>query len=178
MKKFVVILSLIIFLVGCACSVKGGAKESVYIFLEKYKYLDKSLVTDIDNYVAGETLNESQKEKYKEIFLRQYKDMNYEIKKEEYKNGKAYVSVIVTVYNLYKAQDEAENYLMENENEFLNDKDEYDADKFIDYKLDYMLNYKGKTTEEITLELVKKKGVWVLEQPSIIDLEKIHGMAK
>ena len=74
MKKFIVILSFIIFLVGCACSVSGGAKESVYIFLEKYKYLDKNLVADIDNYVAGESLNENQKEKFSIAYddLRQY----------------------------------------------------------------------------------------------------------
>ncbi len=178
MKKLVLILSLIFFLVGCACSVRGGAKESVYIFLEKYKYLDKDLVEDIDNYVEGEDLNDSQKEKYKEIFLRQYKDMSYTIKKEEYQNNKAYVTVLITVYNLYKAQDEAEDYLNTFEEEFLNEEGEYDADKFIDYKLDYMLKYQEKTTEELQLELVKEKNIWVLQQPSIKELEKIHGMSK
>ena len=178
MKKFIVILSFIIFLVGCACSVSGGAKESVYIFLEKYKYLDKNLVKDIDNYVAGESLNENQKEKYKEILKRQYKDMSYEIKKEEYIGNKAYVTINISVYDLYKAQDETENYLKEHESEFLNSDGEYDDDKYIDYKLDFMLSYQEKTTEELKLELTKNKNIWVLEQPSIEELKKIHGMNK
>ena len=175
MKKFLVIITLIIFLVGCACSVKGGAKESLYIFLEKYKYLDKSLVEDVDSYVLGESLSEEQKEKYKEIILRQYKDMDYEIVKEEYKNKKAYITVKVTVYDLFEAQNETEDYYIEHEDEFLKD-GEYDADKYINDKLEFMKNYTKKVTNEITFVLHEDKNMWVVEQPSSSDLAKIHGM--
>ena len=72
----------------------------------------------------------------------------------------------------------ARKYLTEHESEFLNSEGEYDADKYIDYKLDFMLNYQEKTTEELKLELTKNKNIWVLEQPSITELKKIHGMNK
>lgn len=176
MKKFVVIITLIIFLVGCACSVKGGAKESVYIFLEKYKYLDKDLVEDIDNYVKEEILTDEQKEEYKNIFIRQYKDMNFTITKEEYKDNKAYVTVNITIYDLYKAQDEAEEYLAEHQNDFLTENGEYDDNKFINYKLDYMKTYNEKITNEVTFTLHEEKGFWIVEQPTTNDLEKIHGI--
>ena len=155
MKKFLVIITLIIFLVGCACSVKGGAKESLYIFLEKYKYLDKSLVEDVDSYVLGESLSEEQK--------------------EEYKNKKAYITVKITVYDLFEAQNETEDYYIEHEDEFLKD-GEYDADKYINYKLEFMKNYTKKVTNEITFVLHEDKNMWVVEQPSSSDLAKIHGM--
>ena len=176
MKKFVIMLTLIIFLVGCACSVKGGAKESVYIFLEKYKYLDKDLVEDINTFVRGEVLTEAQKEEYESIFLRQYKDMDFKITKEEYKNNKAYVTVNITVYDLYKAQDETESYLEEHQNDFLTDNEEYDDNKFVNYKLDYMKTYNERITNEVTFTLHEEKGFWVVEQPTANDLEKIHGI--
>ena len=176
MKKLIITFFLVLFLVGCACSIKGGAKESVVIFLEQYKSLDKDLIDDMDNYVNGENLNEEQKKQYREIFLKQYKDLSYEINSETYENDVAVVDVTIEVYDLFEAQEDAENYLLANNAEFLNESGEYDADKFINYKLEYMTNYKKRVKYDITLKVVDKDGMWTVEQPSKEVLDKIHGI--
>ena len=132
----------------------------------------------MESYVNGENLNDAQKKEYENIFLKQYRELDYEILGESYENNVAFVDVRISVYDLFQAQEEAEEYLLLNNEEFLNDSGEYDADKFIDYKLKYMYNYNKIIKYDITIKVVDKDGVWVVEQPSNEVLDKIHGIYK
>lgn len=179
MKKFLISLTLImgsIFLVGCGLTNKT-AKDAVEDFLDQYKNLSASVLTDLENVIKQENLNNEQQDKYREILKKEYSDLKYEVLDEAYDGDTATVKTKIIVYNLYKAQSDAAIYLNNNMDEFKNDAGEYDNNKYLDYKLDEMK--KVKDTVEYTIEFNCKKndkGNWEVNELSNSDLEKIHGI--
>lgn len=179
MKKFLISLTLImssIFLVGCGINNKT-AKNAVEDFLDQYKNLSASVLTDLEQVIKQENLNDEQQDKYREILKKEYSDLKYEILDETYDGDTAIVKTKIIVYNLYKAQSDAAIYLNNNMDEFKNDAGEYDNNKYLDYKLDEMK--KVKDTVEYTIEFNCKKndkGNWEVNELSNSDLEKIHGI--
>ena len=81
----------------------------------------------------------------------------------------------VTVYDLYKIDRDAYNYLNDHQDEFTTD-GIYDNDKYNQYKLDNMLKTNEKISYEVEFKLNKKDGDWVLENPDRVVLEKLHGL--
>lgn len=174
MKKILLIASCLLLLVGCSCS-SDKAADAVEKYLNNYKNLDDTVLADIDSLVAEEELSDENSETYKEVLKRQYRDLLYTIENETYDGDTAEVTVKITVYDLYKTQQEASTYLNENQEEFLTD-GEYDNEKYLNYKLGKM----KETTETISYNVVfqvnKVDGKWQVEQPDEPTLEKIHGI--
>ena len=110
MKKVVSVISILVIsliMVGCSC-MKTTAKGAVESFLDQYRNLSSSVITDMDEVVDKETeLTEEQKEKYRDVLKKQYSDLEYEIVNENYDGDKAVVETKITVYDLYKAQRDA-----------------------------------------------------------------------
>lgn len=179
MKKIiasVMILISSIFLVGCSCTNKT-AKDAVKDFLEQYKNLSASVLTDLEGVIKKENLNSEQEDKYRDILKKEYSDLKYEILDENYDGDNAVVKAKIIVYNLYKAQSNAAVYLNENINEFKDEAGNYDNNKYLDYKLDEMK--KVTDTVEYTIEFnctKNNKGNWEVNELSNADLEKIHGI--
>lgn len=173
MKKILIIFMVLLTLTGC-----GGntAKSAVEKYLMKYKNLDSEVLVDLENTIEKENLTEEQKDKYRDILKKQYKDLNYEIVEEEYDNDVSYITVKVSVYDLYKAQSDASVYLANNPDNFNNENNEYDVSKFIDYKLDKMKDMNDKIEYTIVFTVTKENDKYVVEQPTENDLNKIHGV--
>lgn len=164
------------FLVGCSCT-KKTAKDSVEDFLHQYKSLSSPVLSDLEEVIERENMQDEQKEKYREVLKKQYSDLKYEIVEETYDGDTAIVKTKVTVYDLYKAQSDAATYLNGHMDDFKDENGTYDNNKYLDYKLDQM----KKTTETVvyTIEfnVVKNdKGNWEVTDLSNSDLEKIHGI--
>ncbi len=177
MKKWIVFIITLIFISGCSMSINSDAKMATKEYLSKFKNLDEDISKELDEYVDKQDLIKEHKEKYKNILKRQYKDMKYEIIDEKYDGDKAIVRVKIEVYDLYKAQEDSEKYLMAHQREFQDEMGIYDANKYLDYKLDKMS--KQEETVEYTIEVrLKKKenDTWVVTQLNEEDLEKIHGI--
>ena len=160
---FLLVLSLI--LVGCD-NIERTAKITVQDYLNNYK---------LDELIENEDLSDNQKNIYKEVLQRQYKNLKYKVINEKYMENESIITVELTVYNYYKAQQEIVDYLKNNRKEFYKD-GVYDEELYIDYKLDKMKNYKETVTYVLDFKFKKENNRWELQNLSNDDIEKIHGI--
>ena len=172
-KVFVIVISLFL-VVGCACSV-NKAKDAVEDYLNNYQSLDDNITKQLDEVVEKEELSDEQKEVYREVLERQYKDMKYEITNEVYDGDEAVVTAKITVYDYYQVQQDIAEHLKENREDFYID-GAYDEDLYIDYKLDTMKKYDKTITYTIDFKVTKENSKWVVNDLSESDIEKIHGI--
>ena len=175
MKKIISLIIVSLFLFGCGCT-NMSAKNAVTDYLSQYNNLTDEVIDDIDKTISSEDLTEEEKEKYKDIVKKQYQDLKYEIVDEKYNGDQAVITAKISVYDLYKAEKDAKEYMTNNTEEFYDSNNIYSNKKYIDYKLDQMKKMNDKITYTIEFNVSKKDGKWVVEQPSQTDLEKIHGI--
>ena len=179
MKKLFLGLSILIgslTLVGCAFT-RSTAKDAVKNFLDQYKNLSSTVLTDLEDVIAGENFTDTQKEVYRDVLKKQYSDLKYEIVNETYDGDTAVVEAKITVYDLYKAQNDAASYLNEHQGEFADENGVYNDAKFLDYKLDQMKQMKDTVEYTINFNVVKgEDDKWQVQELTTDDLEKIHGI--
>lgn len=179
MKKFlgiVLVMIMSVTLVGCGC-MKKSAKGAVEDFLNQYRSLSSNVISDMDDVVDKENLSDTQKEKYRDILKKQYKDLKYTVTNEEYDGDNAIVKAKITVYDLHKVQKEANDYLNNNADKFKDENGTFSNDLFMDYKLENM--HKSTETVEYTIDFKvtkDEKGNYRVTDLSETDLEKIHGI--
>lgn len=173
MKKILIAIVTCFLLVGC---MDNKASDAVKNYLNQYRNLSDNVIADLGHLTDTQNLNEKQKEDYKKIMKKQYQDLQYEIVEEEYDGDKATVTAKITVYDLYKVQEDADNYMNDNMEEFYDDNDVYDNSLFLNYKLGKMQDNTETVSYTITFEVIKEDNNWVVVQPSAESLEKIHGI--
>lgn len=173
--KLLLVVGICLVLAGCGC-MKKTARGAVQDYLNQYKNLSSNVISSMDDVVNDENLTDSQKEKYRDILKRQYQDLKYEIASEKYDGDNATVEVKITVYDLYKVQKDANNYLTNNGDEF-KENGVYSNDLFMNYKLDKMKKVTDTVEYNITFNVTKDdKGNYKVNDLSNSDLEKIHGV--
>lgn len=173
--KLLLVVGICLVLAGCGC-MKKTAKGAVQDYLNQYKNLSSNVISSMDDVVNDENLTDSQKEKYRDILKRQYQDLKYEIVNEKYDGDNATVEVKITVYDLYKVQKDANNYLTNSGDEF-KENGVYSNDLFMNYKLDKMKKVTDTVEYNITFNVTKDdKGNYKVNDLSNSDLEKIHGV--
>ena len=173
--KVLLVVGICLVLAGCGC-MKKTAIGAVQDYLNQYKYLSSNVISSMDDVVNDENLTDSQKEKYRDILKRQYQDLKYEITSEKYDGDNATVEVKITVYDLYKVQKDANNYLTNSGDEF-KENGVYSNDLFMNYKLDKMKKVTDTVEYNITFNVTKDdKGNYKVNDLSNSDLEKIHGV--
>ena len=173
--KLLLVIGSCLVLAGCGC-MKKTAKGAVQDYLNQYKNLSSNVITSMDDVVNDENLTDSQKEKYRDILKRQYQDLKYEIVNEKYDGDNATVEAKITVYDLYKVQKDANNYLTNNGDEF-KENVVYSNDLFMNYKLDKMKKVTDTIDYNIKFNVIKDdKGNYKVNDLSNSDLEKIHGV--
>ena len=153
MKKIIILLLPILFLLGCENTLNTPTSK-VESFFKKYQTLDKNVLLDIDNYIdKNNKLTKKQKEEYKEVLKKQYQNLSYKIKNEEVEKDVSIVETEIEVLNYSN----------------INEKDIYK-------KIEKMKNIEEKKKYEITFYLNKEKGVWVIEKLNDDDYLKINGL--
>lgn len=173
--KVLLVVGICLVLAGCGC-MKKTAKGAVQDYLNQYKNLSSNVISSMDDVVNDENLTDSQKEKYRDILKKQYQDLKYEITSEKYDGDNATVEVKITVYDLYKVQKDANNYLTNSGDEF-KENGVYSNDLFMNYKLDKMKKVTDTVEYNITFNVTKDdKGNYKVNDLSNYDLEKIHGV--
>lgn len=179
MKKILLIFGVLLSaltITGCSFG-NNTAKGAVEKFLDQYNNLSASVLTDLEEVITNDDFNDKQKDEYRDILKKQYSDLKYEIVEETYDGDTAVVTTKITVYDFYKVQNEASDYLTNNMDEFMNDNDAYDNSLFLDYKLKQMKNATDTVEYTIDFNVVKNEdGDWAVEQITTEDLEKIHGI--
>ncbi len=173
MKKILVILSCMFLLVGCVLD--KTPKNATEDLFKKYQKLDDVVLSDLELTTEGSDLtNKKQKEDYMKAMKMQYSDLKYEITDSDITGDTAVVTVNITVYDFYKVQKEANEYLKNNPDEFLTD-NVHDKDKFMEYKLKNMLDASDRVDYTIKVNLEKEDDEWVAQSFDKTTLEKIHG---
>jgi len=176
MKKlkvfFVTILMLIL---TTACTLGSTPTSAVERLFASYNNNDEEILVELDDYINTSNLTDEQNDKYKEIYLKQFRDLKYEIKEEVIDGDTATVTTQITVYDYFKAENDANDYLTTNSDEFMTD-GEYDEGLFTDYKLEQL--DKVNTTVDYTIDftLTKVDNEWVVNELTNEQLEKIHGV--
>jgi len=173
LKKLFLVFIIMLTLTGCGGNTAKGAVEG---YLKKYRNLDSEVLLDLERVIEKENLSDNGQDKYREVLKKQYKDLSYEIIKEEYADDISYITVKISVYDLYKAQNDASIYLSNNPEKFYDENGEYDVNKFLEYKLDKMKDMTDRVEYTIVLTVTKEDDKYIVEQPNEEALEKIHGI--
>lgn len=205
MKKLLVIFMGLLLLVGCTDTTNTPSKK-VEDFLGKYQKQDDDVLTQLDLTLDSDTsMDQNQKKEYKALLQKQYQNLSYKIKDEKIEDDKATVDVEVEVFDYKTSMDKSKAYFEEHKDELMNKDDKKednantdtdtntnndnndnnnndnnnaidDAKAYIDYKISELKNVEDKTTYDITFNLTKKDGEWVVDDLSDADRQKLHGL--
>ena len=177
MKKFGILMMTILLLVGCT-PMGNTPTRKVEEFLGKYQTQEEVVLKQLDEVIdtAG-TMTKEQKEKYRDLMKKQYKNLSYKIKEDTEDGDTATVEVEIEVFDYATAIKNAESYLLTHQEEFLDEEtNQVDDEKFVDYKLKQMDETKDKSKYTLHFVLNKKDQEWKLEDITDIDRQKIHGL--
>jgi len=176
MKKIkVFFITILMLILTTACTLGSTPTSAVERLFASYNNNDEEILVELDDYINTSTLTDEQNEKYKEVYLKQFRDLKYEIKEEVVDGDTATVTTQITVYDYYKAENDANNYLTDNSDEFMTD-GEYDETKFTDYKLKELDKVNDTVDYTIDFTLTKVDNEWVVNELTNEQLEKIHGV--
>lgn len=172
-KKIFVISMLVLLLTLSGCSFKMTPKKKVEMLLNNYQKQNDVIITELDDYLKTIT-DSTNYDEYKKVYMRQYQNLTYEIKDETIDGDNAKVTAQIEVYDYYKVDTEAKNYITNNPNDFtLNGV--YDTNKGILYRIGELLKTTDRVTYTITINLTKVNNEWTVDTLTNEDLEKIHG---
>ena len=167
MKKIISMFIFLLLLVGCSLSNTPTSK--VEELLSKYQMLDNDIKIGIDNVLEEETLTLEQKERYKKIIEKQYKNLAYEIKNEEIDGEIATITTEIEVLD-YKKITNAINSSYQG-------RDDYSIEEYNNAKIDALEKTKDKVTYTIKFEVIKDDdGNWKLMSLDNETIKKMQGM--
>ena len=107
MKKILSIFIFLLLLVGCSLSNTPTSK--VEDLLNKYQRLDSDIEKGIDTVVGEESLTGVERDRYKKIIEKQYKNLTYQIKDETYNGDVCTVTTEIEVLDYKKIINEVNN---------------------------------------------------------------------
>ena len=167
MKKILGVFIFLLLLVGCSLS--NSPTSKVEDLLSKYQSLDSDIKNGIDNVLEEETLTNNQKERYRKLIEKQYKNLTYQIKDEKIDGDTAIITTEIEVLDYKKATNETSTYY--------SDKKDYTVEEYNDTKLNNLEKIKDKVTYTIDFEVKKDKdGNWQLSSLNNETIKKIQGM--
>ncbi len=176
MRKIILFIIISFFVLGCDNLMNTPTKK-VEEFFNKYQTIDNKVVEQLNYTIDNDyELTSEQKEKYKNIMKKQYNDLVYTIKEETVDGNSAAVKVEIEVYDYNKSIIEANNYLQNNQEEFLNEDGTVNKEKFVDKKLELMSKNTDRVKYTLNLSLIKNNDVWKMNDITEIDRQKIHGI--
>lgn len=176
MKKLLTFIAILFLFVGCEMGMNNTPTKQVEDFLNKYQTLDEDLLNNLDYSIESNILEDEQKETYRSIMKKQYKDLTYEVKDETVDGDNAVVTVEIEVYDYSKVSSNASDYFTTNQDSFLNEDGSVDESKFTDYKLKLMDEAKDRIKYTLEFTATKKDDKWVLDDITEEIKEKIHGI--
>lgn len=176
MKKIIIIVLSIFLFTGCDDMMNTPTKR-VEEFLGKYQTMDSAVISDLDSTIEdNQYLNEESKKEYKKALKRQYQNLSYKVKDENYNGNNATVEVEIEVYNYKKVTDDSDSYVLEHQKEFLNEDGTLNEEKVMTYKIEKMNQTTEKIKYTIILSCTKEGTIWKLDPITETIRQKIHGL--
>lgn len=177
MKKLITLLLCTLLFTGCdTLDISNTPTKKVEMFLNNYQILHEDVLKDLDNVINKEdSFDNNNKEVYKEIIKKQYKDLQYTIKEEKIDGDEATVTAEIIVKDFTKIINESQVYRKENITEFY-EEETYNDNLYQKYLLENLKKAKEKVTYTLEFKLYKENKKWVLEQLSDENEDKILGI--
>ena len=176
MKKILWILIGVVLLTGCNNLMNTPTKKVEYL-LSKYQQNDEEVLRQLDNtLIDDEILSDNEKDRYKDIMKRQYKDLMYTVKNEAIDGKTAVVEVEVEVYDYAKAVSDTEKDLLNNADKYKDNTGEINTTIFNDSKLTSLENANDRVKYTINFTLSKIDEEWIVDDLTETERMKIHGL--
>lgn len=167
MKKILSLFIFLLLLVGCSLS--NSPTSKVEDLLTKYQMLDKDIKSGIEEVVNEETLTSNQKERYRKIIEKQYKNLTYQVKEEKIDGDTSTITTEIEVIDYKKAINEAVSKYQ--------GKTDYTIEEYNNTKLEALEKAKEKVKYTIEFEVKKDNNDnWKLSSLSNETIKKIQGM--
>ena len=162
-------------LTGCDSLINTPTKR-VEALLNSYKMEDKKVLEQLDKVLLSETIMDSSlKERYRNLMLRQYRDLTYKIKNETIDGNNATVEVEIMVYDYNSAIKEVEDKVL-NDKDYVDDSGNVKTTKFNEEKIKRMEETKNRITYTINFTVAKIDNKWVVDDLTETERMKIHGL--
>ena len=176
MKKILIPLFIaIIFIIGCENTMNTPTSK-VEEFLGKYQRMDQDVIKELKDVIKEDTsMMKEEKEIYQSLLEKQYQNLSYKIKNEEVVKNHATVDVEIEVLDYKTSIDKSKKYYENHIDEFKS-KEEKSKKTYIEYKLDELKKVTNKIKYEMTFNLTKTDGIWIMDNLTEIDRKKIHGL--
>ena len=176
MKKIIFSLFIIVLMVGCANLMNTPTKKVEYL-LSKYQNNDEEVLKQLDESLVSDTiLSSEQKERYKNIMKRQYKDLTYKVKNEAIDGKTAVVEVEIEVYDYSKAIKSIEDDLVKNSDTYKDSTGEISTTLFNDSKLSSLEKANDRVKYTINFTLSKIDEEWIVDDLTETERMKVHGL--
>lgn len=175
MKKLIVLMTLLFIISGCTLVKKNTPSSSVEEFFNKYISLNEDVIADLNSKVESENLEDDLKTKYKEIMKNAYSSLKYNIEEESIDGKNAIVKTRITVKDLYKVNNDVDNYYQNNKDNFM-DNGLFNEYKYNSYLIEQMANSNDVIEYTLIFTLEKENDKWIINNLSEEDLEKINGI--
>ena len=176
MKKILLTIMTIIMASGCSGTLLNTPTKKVEMFFNKYQSLDDDVMNQLKDVVNNEiSFTKEQGLSYIEIMKKHYQSLKYRIKDEVIDGNTAVVTVEIEVIDYSDILKNADNYLKENESEFMKN-GKIDEKLFNDYRLNKLKSAKDKVKYTIDMTLTNVDGKWELDEVSRDTKDKIHGV--
>ena len=176
MKKIIILVFIVLLLTGCNKLMNTPVKK-VELLLSNYQKLDENVLKQLgDSLLSDTVLTNDQKEKYKDLLEKQYKNLTYTVKNEAIDGKTAMVEVEIEVYDYNKAITNSEDYLLNNQSEFQDETGNINTIIYNDYKLGEIEKMKDRVTYTINFTLSKIDEEWMVDDLTDTERQKIHGL--
>ncbi|MEG1143610.1 MAG: hypothetical protein RSD96_03415 [Bacilli bacterium] len=173
MKKIILLFTFLVLSTGCMK--KEIPTAEVKKFIDRYQMLDSAVVDDLNTSAKAEGLSTENTTLYVDAVKREYKHIKYKVLSEDITKDTAVVKVKLSVYDLYKAKEDASIYLKEHTEEFQKD-GVYNEDMFLKYQLDKMKKTEKMIDYTAEFNLTKIDNKWIVNELDGVTKEKLHGL--
>lgn len=163
-KKILLFIMPLLLLVGCELG--NTPTSTVENLLTKYQKLDSDIDSGIDSILVEQNMLDEQKERYRALIEKQYKNLSYEVKEELIDGNNATVLVEIEVIDYKRAI-----------NDLVFDNSIYTKETYDNEKLTRLENANDKITYTIEFNLSKDNDdKWRLNALNNEEIKKIQGM--
>lgn len=176
MKRIFCIVLTALLLTGCGDISNTPAKQ-VEGFLNQYQTLDRDVIGDLDSVIEkNKIFNSANKDKYRDVIKKQYKNLSYKVKDEIIDGDNAIVIVEITVLDFAKTLAEARDYKNKNISQFKDESGNYSESAYSDYVIEKLAKEKEKVKYTLDMALSKIDGKWILNNIDEETKDKILGI--
>jgi len=176
MKKRWWLISLIIIFLTMGCMGMASSPSSkVEELLRRYQNHSEGVIIELGDFLDSLNLDPETRDDYHSIYLRQYQDMEFEIKNETIDGDRAVVTVAIKVYDYYRAEININNFIMNNPNEFMDDDGNFSPYLAFRHRIDELLRVNDRVEYNVDFTITLINDEWVIDTLTEEQLEKIHG---